>query len=231
MICFAEAIEEMPSSGIVKCPRIKNHIQLTGELLYLNWSNGSKIEIYESKVPSWQPFNTHLNFGKLPRDNSDLSATCWICRDEVFLYLGIDVNDDIVVLSGDEFEGYFHNQDSVILYFQLENNDPIALRLLPKSNIEEGAVCIQQELTSRAIQIQSIEAVRVKATIKSEPLHGYIIEAAIPFSFLGLNPEPGIKIGFDIEIEDCDCKEEGVTKALIWAGGQRQKEIYGKLEF
>ena len=64
---------------------------------------------------------------------------------------------------------------------------------------------------------------------------GYKLHVKLPFAELGIEPDVGRKILFDLEIDDCDTPGEGIKSTIVWSGGGGRnlydRSVYGTLQF
>ena len=204
-------------SEIVTCPRVALAPNLTGSP---DWQDAGSWSIMEDHVPYWHPYGTHVLYGCRPDNDSTLSATGHVCWHSSALYFFAQVTDDhIIPVSTEMVRGY--GQDMIRLFFRTGREDTILqYRLYVDPSSEEGALCVGPSESSRA-QIHG----RVSKG-------SYNIGLRVPLQELGVVPMHGLAIGFDVQIYDCDDRNEGVKTVLSWAGGRwNPGYMYGLLRF
>ena len=195
------------------------------------WTQFLSTKISETNVPKWQPFNSHVQIGIPPRSDNDLSFYVSHCWDYDNFYLLVTVMDDVIVTSGSDTIGYFHDRDAVRLYFDTDYEKPItSMIFLLDPSSENKVICINQLSNDVLFKSQRYREVTAFADIHENK---YTIAATIPFTVLGIVPQSGIEFGFDIEVSDCDNVEYGVKTILVWSGGENRNEfdrsVYGKV--
>lgn len=204
---------------------IKNPVFDAGEKYISPYRSGTAIAI-DGDIYEWRPWPGSINyssgeqvvFGKNKwKDTKDLSGIVWTAWDENFFYLAADIKDDVVVQTmkgpdmwrGDHIEIYIDTtykkgQGKGAFgkgQFQLgispgnlknakdpfENVPCEAQIWFPNENISPSSICVASMKTSA----------------------GYTIEAAIPWTMLGITPAKGTSIGLDICLSDTDNALEG----------------------
>lgn len=219
-------LEDRVEAGQVNCPKVASEGSCAGAV------GEGCIRISESEVADWQPFGTHLQSGVPPKDESDLSACCRVAWDEHYLHLDIEVQDDVVICTEGDGLGAHLSRDRVRVYFA-----SFDVREDPK-------VCIMFPTTGRGPSLAFVERDRKTGDCEvipgSEVLcelgqEGYKLYAKLPFEELGIEPDVGREILFDLEIEDCDTPGEGIKSTIVWSGGGGRnlydRSVYGTLQF
>jgi hypothetical protein len=147
---------------------------------------------------------------------SDLGGTGWMGWDEHSLYLAANITDDQVRQSGSG-ENIWQG-DHVMVLLNL-NPDPKApagrfnqagqfmLGLSPGS-LGHNAADLLSNLPPEVYvwQPQYVGNSGIALTAKKTDT-GYLIQAAIPWTFLGAQPHNGMKVDFDLCPSDCDTQE------------------------
>ena len=223
--------EKKPSAS-VDCPKVGSPPTIDGHLSDPLWKQGGVVRISEEKVLTQQPFGTHIRLGDRPASDSELSACGYVCYDDDFLYLGIEVVDDSIVplrqglvdLYASQAEKMtFYDHDEVTVIFDVGDLNPRLkkFKLCPAQGTKGGALClVNGEIDDRVILQGNIEEKR------------YCLEAAIPFCTLEIRPIPDKSFDFDMIVSNCDEPAEGVRTILTWAGGQEEYDVpYGSLTF
>lgn len=190
------------------------------------------IRISESDVANWQPFGTHLQSGIPPKDDSDLSACCRVTWDERYLHLDIEVQDDVVLYTKDNRLEDHLSRDCVRVYFASfdVSEAPVVCLMLPTARRGPNPAFAEQNRKTGGCE--AIPGSEVMCELDRE---GYKLHVKLPFAELGIEPEVGREILFDLEIEDCDTPEEGIKSTIVWSGGGGRnlydRSVYGTLQF
>ena len=219
-------LENRVETGNVKCPKMASERHCTGT------EEEGRIRISESEVADWQPFGTHLQSGVPPKDDSDFSACCRVAWDERHLHLDIEVQDDVVLCTAGDGSGDHLSRDCVRVYFASFDvrEDPVVCIMFPTP--EHGP---NPAFTEHNRNTGACEAIPESAVTCELGQEGYKLHVKLPFAELGIEPDAGRKILFDIEIDDCDLPEEGIKSTLVWSGGGGRnfydRSVYGTLQF
>lgn len=167
---------------------------------------------------------TDIEYGEI-EDSNDLSAEFAFVWDNDFLYLTVDVNDNIIRANKEKEELY--QDDCVELYL---NPDSDFLVWNNKEDFQIGfAPDSQEEKPVKYAFFQEEdpeEDIVLKVKNKSG---GYSIQAGIRWSFLNVIPEKGKVIGMSVAVHDVDKSGES-GKKLNWsfkntAGGIKLGEL------
>ncbi len=185
------------------------------------------IRIIETLAPKWHPLSTHLQLGYPPRDENDISGKIIVLWDIHNIYFNIVVRDDKIVPNRDDTTAFLYDQDAVrLLFYDVKGKSQSYFFLFLS---DSRAICVKQDtfsLTTFELPFERIHEVDVNMIYNT---NGYELNITFPFSLLGITPEIGTVVEFDVELHDCDNRTEGVKTILAWAGGQRNPQIRGEL--
>ena len=219
-------LENRVETGNIKCPKI------AGEGCCADAAGEGFIRISESDVADWQPFGTHLQSGVSPKDDSDLSACCRVAWDERYFYLYIEVKDDVVLCMEGDGWGDHLSRDCVRVYFASFDvrEDPVVCIMFPTARRGSNPAFAEQNRKTGDCKV--IPESEVMCELGQE---GYKLSAKLPFAELGIEPDVGRMVLFDLEIDDCDLPGEGIKSTLVWSGGGGRnlydRSVYGTLQF
>ena len=219
-------LENRVETGRVNCPKV------AGEFYCAGVKKEGLIRISESDVADWQPFGTHLQSGVPPQDESDLSACCLVSWDERSFHLDIEVKDDIVLCTDGDGLGDHLSRDCVRVYFASFDvrEDPKVCIMFPTPKYGPNPAFAEQNRKTGDCKI--IPESEVMCELGQE---GYKLSAKLPFAELGIEPDVGRMVLFDLEIDDCDLPGEGIKSTLVWSGGGGRnlydRSVYGTLQF
>lgn len=159
-------------------------------------------------------------FGAEPANDADLSATAKTLWDDQNLYVWAEVKDAQVMSAGSQYA----RRDALELFVDIGND---------KSN-SFGADDFHFHFAPGA---GSAEEVKHSATtgvrMAAETVDGgYVVEAAIPWTALGVSstPSAGTVLGFDLGVRDVDESGELPQTYLVWSGraeNERSPSIWG----
>lgn len=222
-------LENRVETGRVNCPKVAaGHCIPTSTGV----EEEGFIRIYESDIADWQPFGTHLQSGVPPKDDSDLSARCGMVWDESYLHLDIEVQDDVVICTEDDGLGGHLSRDCVRVYFASFDvlEDPKICIMFPTPDHGPNPAFAEQNRKTGDCKVISKSEVMCELN-----QGGYKLYAKLPFAELGIEPNVGRKVLFDLEIEDCDTPGEGIKSTIVWSGGGGRnlydRSVYGTLQF
>jgi hypothetical protein len=182
-----------------------------------NWTTSSPLLIENEDQIS------RLLFGNQPwRGVDDLSAKVYAMFDEAYLYVRAEVNDDVVWTNVDVRSQMPSDADSIEIILDLRENgeqgqDPptsgvfhhVAVPGIPTIQFDEHT---KGDVPIRFRQIKDAE------TFWRRTEKGYDIIVRIAWQSLGVGtPEPGMKIGFDLALNDNDGARFR-TNQMLWAG-------------
>ena len=222
-------LENRVETGRVNCPKVAEGHRVS---TLAGAEEEGFIRIYESDVPDWQPFGTHLQSGVPPQDESDLSACCRVAWDERYLHLDIEVQDDVVLCTKGDGLGEHLSRDCVRVYFASFDvrEDPVVCILFPTPEYGPNPAFAEQNRKTGAC-----EAIAESEVLCELGQEGYKLYAKLPFAELGIEPDVGREVLFDLEIEDCDLPGEGIKSTIVWSGGGGRnlydRSVYGILQF
>jgi hypothetical protein len=196
-------------------------VKIDGDLTEWNKSNPMVLDQKKQAIREWQ-------------DAKDLSAKAYLMWDSGFLYVGIEVTDDVLASPALGPNGGLWEGDSVELGF-----DPFLDRAEGKYAPDDYDFAFG--LTDKGPAVWRYTAPRTKAKHKIDSLtlavtkkpdgKGYVYELAIPWKELEpLNPIPYRECGFSIVVNDNDGK--GFKSGLQWTSGLWNKEnpiLFGRL--
>lgn len=221
-------LEDRVEGGNVKCPKVAD----ADEEYCAGAAREDFIRISESEVANWQPFGTHLQSGVSPKDESDLSVRFQVAWDERCLHLDIVVQDDVVICTeGDGLDDHL-SRDCVRVYFASFDvlEDPVICIMFP--TVGRGPNPVFAEQNRKTGDCEVIPESEVMCELDQA---GYKLYAKLPFAELGIEPDVGREILFDLEVEDCDTPGEGIKSTIVWSGGGGRnlydRSVYGTLQF
>ena len=152
--------------------------------------------------------------------------------DSKFFYFVIKVNDNNVVVPEGDHPVFFRDRDAVRLHFSSFDMTKDLLHFLSYPTKEVGSENLYQELHRNYGIFCRVSDSKVNSKILESC---YILEIAIPFGVLDINPKINKTILFNVEIMECNDRNTGVNKYYTWSGeGSRiayDRSLYGTLEF
>ena len=146
----------------------------------------------------------------------DARAMFWTGHDEGNLYVAIRLEDDQPLLSVEKGE-------KLRLVFASRDPAPeIELQPLADGSVHLAAMRTTSE-GIRAACTQTTETIHNGADLKPTRINPVLIEVSIPWENIGLVPEPGGVIGFDLYWSDADYEDGKVAEGTLrWAGGSKR---------
>jgi len=155
-----------------------------------------------------------MNSPQKPQDANDFSASFRCCADRDFVYVAVDVKDDVLVF-GEEKMGKAFWDDSVLIHFPTpwkENfRSSIALSLDEQGN--EKLEYYESPVDQRYPYILGEMGVTAHVRQNGE---GYSAEIAIPHRLMGLNvAEDMVGIDMNVEVFDDDDGEDHESALLL----------------
>lgn len=149
---------------------------------------------------------------------ADLSASMMVGWDETYLYIGVEVTDDVYVqnasgvelFKGDSIEMLLDTDVSGDFYLTRLNEDDFQLGISPGSPLPGDnpeaylwyPASLEGRRTNLIIAAQAVET-------------GYQIEAAIPWSLFGITPHEGRHFGFALSVSDNDVAGDKVQQNMV----------------
>jgi LmbE family N-acetylglucosaminyl deacetylase len=182
---------------------------------------------------------SNLVQGKVASD-ADSSARCRLAHDGKTLFVDVEVSDDVVVtnIAPNDIKGHWRS-------------DSVEICLDPIGGAEDTMGCyklgifpfdttgvIRAARDADANQGPTEETAPGTRVTSSRTRRGYRIQAATPFSEIGVMPAPGKRLGFNVIIYDGDKANaalgENINKSRIaWAprsGVQGRPEDWGRID-
>lgn len=147
--------------------------------------------------------------------SSDLGGTGWMGWDANNLYIAADVTDDQVRQTGSGENIWRGDHVMVLLNVHPDAKAPptrftangqFMLGLSPGSLATGGDLLSNLPPEVYIWQPQYVGNSGIAVTARKTP-KGYVIQAAIPWEFLGVKPRGGMKIDFDLCPSDCDTQQ------------------------
>ena len=206
------------------CPKTRRPLDMDGCLSDPLWRRAGILTVDLEKTLKGE----HLFRYEPGNISKPIGVTGYVCWEDEFLFVAVVVKDEVVICGDPAAVGVFYNQDQVRLLFWFDETVK-TYALLLRPDLANGSCC----LAHGAQYVQPLEGgydcVQTAGSIGDD---GYVVEVAIPFSELGVRPKDGMSIGFDLQIDDCDDAEIGVTKIVTWAGSKNNVPVpYGELCF
>jgi len=184
---------------------------------FRNWDTTSPMEIDSEEQVS------RLLFGNQPwRGPRDLSAKVYAMYDADYLYVGAEVIDDIVSTDFDPRSQTPSDFDSIEIILDTRVNseqghDPPTPGVFRHVAVPGMHRIVFDETTKGDIPVR-FRQINGAETFWRWTEQGYNIVVRIPWQSLPrVKPEPGMKIGFDIAINDNDGTRYR-TNQMLWAG-------------
>ncbi len=173
-----------------------------------------------------------------PVDANDCSFRVWTVYDEEFLYVAVEVIDDVIVqrLEPDSEDGATWNEDSVEIFIDGNHN---AVPGNVNDHPEEYETGGQFVLTSAGAR-RDAEAGDptfgdgpddewYASVFDNEAFTGFVYEFRIAMSKIG-NPQEGDVIGFNVAVNDADdSSAAGSDYQMRWVGAAHDESTYGDL--
>ncbi len=154
--------------------------------------------------------SSRLVFGN---SNQDMRGDFRVCWDDKALYFLIQVKDHTPMLNGNPGPSLWKG-DGIELFIGAKNISEGGTMVFSDRQIILGASpepkIFIADHPEESAQCQSL-------VIKDVSGDGYVLEASIPWSVLGVKAEPGLEMLFDVAIDNSD---NGATRAqqLMWNG-------------
>ena len=158
-------------------------------------------------------------------DNVDLSATYGIAWDDLYLYVAVEVRDDVHVQT--EVGETIFKGDSVEILFDREIDSDALVRKLNSDDYQIGLSPGSFTDSSILAQVYRWYPVAQSGTITDSKIEsrsnegGYLIEAALPWAVLGAWPTSGDEYGFVISVSDNDSEGVAVQESMVSSSATR----------
>lgn len=166
---------------------------------------------------------SQLVLGQLP-PNQTLESTFYALWDSDYLYLATEVKDDIIVsnIAPDDVRDLYRT-DSIEFYIDPRRFNPEAQAGVFKL----AAIPFDTEGDPQAARHEDadpgpIAEVAPEVQLSSQRTEkGYVIEVAIPWTYLGVGPRIGLKLGFSHTVHNADDPGVGIgqyarTAMIAW---------------
>ncbi len=191
---------------------------INGNLSGIDWTSIYGVALPEANAADHHFFGSNVRRGINPRKS--LGMIFKFVWDDTHLYLNAKVNDDISIFR----EGKVG--DGITLNFD-KGDSLFHCGLFPNP---EGNAQIFKFLNEEWTHVRESEILANCMIYNNE---GYSMEAAIPWSDIGIKPEDNQKIGFDIELVDFTEDVASPEYILVWSGGKglgwRANEVWGSI--
>jgi hypothetical protein len=200
----------------VKARRASSEIKIDGDLS--EWDEAQIIHLEPRK---------HLEFGNITDYASDLLADFMFIWDDKCLYAAFRVTDNEILTP--YRESMIYRNDAIELFIDPEDSSFIwgnpfdfQIGLTPSGPEGEPQTWAWFQNTDGKEQIEI-------AAVETED--GYIIEVAVKWSFLGVEPKEGLSIGISPAVHDLDNKDNSPNAKLTWYFIHKQGEsLLGELK-
>ncbi len=144
---------------------------------------------------------THINHGTLT-DNLDLSGAWKAMWDSEYLYYLVEVTDDLLIQDSPAYQspddGWW-NDDCVEIFIDADNSKSSQYDQI--NDYQFGFRWNDATVQTGQNSLGSTEGILYEMNGTDK---GYRLEAAIPWSTLGVSPVDGMRIGMDVHIGDDD---------------------------
>jgi len=166
----------------------------------------------------------------LGADGEGLDGSFRMCWDDRNLYLLIQVSDPTPMRNDRQGAGIW-NGDAIELFIgheALEEGGP--LRFTDRQILLSAGTPPDQQ--AAWVVNQPRQLITSMLTQPAVDGKGYLIEVAIPFEALGFTPKEGLRLLFDLAIDDGN--GEGRQRQLMWSGGERNsgdRTAWGRATF
>ena len=152
-------------------------------------------------------------------NNIDLSATYGIAWDDLYLYIAIEVRDDVhvqtevgeTIFKGDSVEILFDRDIDNDAWVTQLNSDDYQIGLSPGS-FSDDSVMTQVYRWYPVVQSGAITNAKIESRSNEG---GYLIEAALPWTILGVSVTSGDEYGFVISVSDNDSEGVAVQESMV----------------
>jgi len=152
--------------------------------------------------------------------SSDLQGSYMLGWDYTYLYVGVKVIDDKFVQQTTGANMYKGDSVEILLDSNLQgdyndhvlNGDDYQLGISPGQGVDKITTAGEAFMWEPSSIAGSRPQVAVSSTGGSNL---YRIEAAVPWAIFGITPQPGMKIGFVISINDNDNASSNVEQTMV----------------
>jgi len=207
-----------------KAKKAVKPLKLDGDLG--EWSDSSPIVLSGREM---------LKEGSVWFGDKDVSGKVYIKWDNEYLYVAADV-DDNMPFSNSRKDADIWNGDAIEVVIGLDNEAPKERDYMSNQDYQIGFGSGDGGMNKPSIWIwkkrRSPKGGEITAMRKVDP-QGYILEAKVPWAELGgFSPKAGIKLGFDVAIDDADVKFERKAQ-LVWSGDYlfyKDPSVWGEIE-
>ena len=195
-----------------------------------------QLDEWEDGTPIVLSGREFLQEGESWSGNKDVSGKVYLKWDDDYLYLAADVVDNLP-FSNSKKGADIWNGDGIEIMISTDPKLSSDREYLSNKDFQIGFSNGDGRITQPSIWIwqkrRSPKESEIKVIRKVDP-QGYILEAKIPWSELDMfTPKRGVKVGFDVAIDDADIKFEREAQ-LVWSGDYffyKDPSIWGELEF
>jgi hypothetical protein len=187
----------------IECKEFKSPPQIDGKLE--EWKNILPVNLI--------PDQAHVVVGNNKYNGSkDLSGKVFLGWDRNNLYIALKITDDIInqtirgknLYQGDHVE-LFIDTDITDTATTIFNEDDFQIGLSPGNLAGTGDFLLDIDpeafIWTPASKVNKTPEIKIAS---SRTADGYIIEAAVPFSVLGIKPAKEVKFRLDVCISDTD---------------------------
>lgn len=163
------------------------------------------------------------------KDGAGLEAAFKVCWDEANLYLLANVTDPTPMNNRNAGERLWQG-DGLELFIGSEELNQSGTLLFSDRQILLGAKATSGAESTHVVNAPAQPSIPV-AVVASVDGSGYTMEAAIPWSVIGVTPKDGTELIFDVAVDDAP--EGGSrTRQLMWNGGAKNsadRSYWGRL--
>ncbi len=175
-----------------------------------------------------------------PLDASDCSFRVWTVYDEDYLYVAVEVIDDMIVqrLAEGSEDGETWNEDSVEIFIDGNHNKVEGnVNDHPEEYETGGQFVLTSGGARRDVEAgnptfgEGPEADWYASVFDNETFDGFIYEFRFKLSSIG-NPQKGDIIGFNVAVNDADDSSQSSSRyQMRWVGEAHDESTYGDLLF
>lgn len=209
-----------------------------------NVKNVKRMKI-DAKLKDWKlnkfkdtnkvSFNKNSNYftqkGSIESD-ADLSGDFYFSYNKEYLYVAAVIKDDSILSRQKGIDIW--RDDCIEIWIDAKNNatefnnmpfNPgcFQINIAPGVNDKETEVYVY-----RNFNITDLKDNIIAASMQVED--GYVVEAAIPFKYLGINPQKDMLVGFNISLVDRDEVENKWNHVLLYGEQEEDATTWGVLK-